>query len=148
MQSLNQIRELLAARGIRPKHRLGQNFLHDHNQLRRIVDAGAVRPGDLVLEVNGLVQNEASDCREVPGRIALQSEGAHIEFQKVELRPIVARQFSEASDAAVAVDLISRSGAVARTHEIATEHTQAAVDALEGTELDGRDLRVRAYFSN
>lgn len=51
MQSLNQIRELLAARGIRPKHRLGQNFLHDHNQLRRIVDAGAVRPGDLVLEV-------------------------------------------------------------------------------------------------
>ena len=45
---------------------------------------------DLVLEVNGLVQNEASDCREVPGRIALQSEGAHIEFQKVELRPIVA----------------------------------------------------------
>lgn len=51
MQSLNEIRELLAARGIRPKHRLGQNFLHDHNQLRRIVDAGAVAPGDLVLEV-------------------------------------------------------------------------------------------------
>ena len=24
----------------------------------------------------------------------------------------------------------------------------AAVEALEGTELDGRDLRVRAYFSN
>jgi len=28
------------------------------------------------------------------------------------------------------------------------EAAAAAVDALEGTELDGRDLRVRAYFSN
>ena len=28
------------------------------------------------------------------------------------------------------------------------EAATAAVDALEGTELDGRDLRVRAYFSN
>lgn len=51
MQSLTEIRGLLAARGVRPKHRLGQNFLHDHNQLRRIVDAGGIDPGDLVLEV-------------------------------------------------------------------------------------------------
>ena len=51
MQTLTEIRELLAARGIRPKHRLGKNFLHDNNQLRRIVAAGAVEPGDLVLEV-------------------------------------------------------------------------------------------------
>ncbi len=51
MQTLTEIRQLLAARGIRPKHRLGQNFLHDHNQLRRIVAAGSVAPGDLVLEV-------------------------------------------------------------------------------------------------
>ena len=28
------------------------------------------------------------------------------------------------------------------------EAAAAAVDALEGTELDGRDLRVRAYFSS
>lgn len=45
---------------------------------------------DLTLEVNGLVQNRATDCRQVPGRIALQSEGAYIEFRTVELRPIVA----------------------------------------------------------
>jgi 16S rRNA (adenine1518-N6/adenine1519-N6)-dimethyltransferase len=51
VQTLTEIRQLLAARGIRPKHRLGQNFLHDHNQLRRIVEAGSVSPGDLVLEV-------------------------------------------------------------------------------------------------
>lgn len=51
MQTLTEIRSLLEARGIRPKHRLGQNFLHDHNQLRRIVDAAELDPGDVVLEV-------------------------------------------------------------------------------------------------
>ena len=51
MQTLTEIRSLLEARGIRPKHRLGQNFLHDHNQLRRIVDAAELDSGDLVLEV-------------------------------------------------------------------------------------------------
>ena len=43
---------------------------------------------DLVLEVNGLVQNVASDCKVVAGPICLQSEGAWIEFRKVELREI------------------------------------------------------------
>ena len=51
MQTLTEIRQLLDARGVRPKHRLGQNFLHDHNQLRRIVAAAGVEEGDLVLEV-------------------------------------------------------------------------------------------------
>ncbi len=51
MQTLSEIRALLEARGVRPKHRLGQNFLHDHNQLRRIVAAADVSAGDLVLEV-------------------------------------------------------------------------------------------------
>lgn len=51
MQSLSTIRELLAARGIRPKHRLGQNFLHDHNHLRKLLAAAEIAPGELVLEV-------------------------------------------------------------------------------------------------
>lgn len=51
MQSLTTIRELLAARGLRPKHRFGQNFLHDHNQIRKLLAAADVRPGELVLEV-------------------------------------------------------------------------------------------------
>ncbi|MFM8817413.1 MAG: 16S rRNA (adenine(1518)-N(6)/adenine(1519)-N(6))-dimethyltransferase RsmA [Phycisphaerales bacterium] len=50
-QTLSEIRAELDARGIRPKHRFGQNFLHDHNQLRRLVSAAAVAPGELVLEV-------------------------------------------------------------------------------------------------
>lgn len=51
MQTLSEIKALLAARGVRPSHRLGQNFLHDHNQLLKILDAAAISPGDLVLEV-------------------------------------------------------------------------------------------------
>ena len=50
-QTLSEIRAELEARGIRPKHRFGQNFLHDQNQLRRLVAASGVAAGDLVLEV-------------------------------------------------------------------------------------------------
>ena len=51
MQTLNEIKEMLAQHGVRPSHRLGQNFLHDHNQLRKIIDAADVSPGQRVLEV-------------------------------------------------------------------------------------------------
>ena len=52
MQTLSEIRTLLADRGLRPKHRIGQHFLHDKNQLRRLVEAAGVGAGDLVLEVD------------------------------------------------------------------------------------------------
>jgi len=60
MQTLTDIKSLLAARGIRPKHRLGQNFLHDQNQIRKLVDAalgdeGAVPPISRRLSSRGLV---------------------------------------------------------------------------------------------
>ncbi len=51
MQTLSEIRTLLAERGLRPKRRLGQHFLHDQNQLAKLVEAAALEPGDLVLEV-------------------------------------------------------------------------------------------------
>ena len=54
MQTLSQIKELLAARGLSPRKSLGQNFLIDQNLIRKLVDAAGVRgggPGDLVLEV-------------------------------------------------------------------------------------------------
>jgi 16S rRNA (adenine1518-N6/adenine1519-N6)-dimethyltransferase len=50
-QTLTEIKDELAARGIRPKHTLGQNFLHDHNQLRKLVAAAALPADALVLEV-------------------------------------------------------------------------------------------------
>ena len=50
-QTLAEIRSILDTRGLRPKHALGQNFLVDHNLLRKLVDAAHVKAGDLVLEV-------------------------------------------------------------------------------------------------
>ncbi len=45
------MRELLAARGIQLTKSLGQNFLHDTNQLRRIVKAAELSKTDKVLEI-------------------------------------------------------------------------------------------------
>jgi len=44
--------------------------------------------GELALVVNGVLQNSASWCEEVAGPIALQSEGAPIEFGEVVLQPL------------------------------------------------------------
>lgn len=48
---LNEMRDILAGRGIQLTRSLGQNFLHDHNQLQRIVDAAGLSPQDKVLEI-------------------------------------------------------------------------------------------------
>jgi 16S rRNA (adenine1518-N6/adenine1519-N6)-dimethyltransferase len=45
------MRELLATRGIQLTKSLGQNFLHDGNQLRRIVEAAELKKTDNVLEI-------------------------------------------------------------------------------------------------
>jgi 16S rRNA (adenine1518-N6/adenine1519-N6)-dimethyltransferase len=48
---LETLRAAFDERGIRPRPRLGQNFLLDRNQVRFIARQGEVVPGDLVLEV-------------------------------------------------------------------------------------------------
>src|SRR5215469_6713650 len=48
---LHEMREVLNARGIQLTKSLGQNFLHDQNQLRRIVDAAEISGADKVLEI-------------------------------------------------------------------------------------------------
>src|SRR5690242_8442685 len=48
---LSEMRELLSREGIQLTKSLGQNFLHDGNQLRRIVDAAELTPRDRVLEI-------------------------------------------------------------------------------------------------
>lgn len=50
-QTLTDIKTLLASHGLHPKKRFGQNFLHDGNHMRRIMEAADVRPGELILEV-------------------------------------------------------------------------------------------------
>ncbi len=50
-QTLAEIKALLDARGLSPRKRFGQNFLIDHNLVRKLVDESKVTAGDLVLEV-------------------------------------------------------------------------------------------------
>ena len=45
--------------------------------------------GKLEMEVNGVMQNTATWCAEMPGPIALQSEGAVIEFRNIRVRRVV-----------------------------------------------------------
>jgi 16S rRNA (adenine1518-N6/adenine1519-N6)-dimethyltransferase len=70
VQTQSQIRDLLASRGLAPRKALGQNFLVDHNLIRRLVDASGLGRGDLVLEVGpgtGTLTEELLDrgCRVV-----------------------------------------------------------------------------------
>jgi predicted RNA methylase len=49
--TLSEMRELLARENIQLTKSLGQNFLHDANQLQRIVDAAELSRNDKVLEI-------------------------------------------------------------------------------------------------
>jgi 16S rRNA (adenine1518-N6/adenine1519-N6)-dimethyltransferase len=48
---LTEMKEVLASSQIQLTKSLGQNFLHDANQLRRIVEAAEVTPSDQILEI-------------------------------------------------------------------------------------------------
>jgi 16S rRNA (adenine1518-N6/adenine1519-N6)-dimethyltransferase len=48
---LSEMRQILADQGIQLTKSLGQNFLHDQNQLRRIVGAADLKRADKILEI-------------------------------------------------------------------------------------------------
>ena len=49
--TVSEMRQILSERNIQLTKSLGQNFLHDGNQLRRIADAAQITPEDSVLEI-------------------------------------------------------------------------------------------------
>lgn len=49
--TLTEMRQILSDRDIQLTKSLGQNFLHDTNQLRKIVDAAEIAPADSILEI-------------------------------------------------------------------------------------------------
>ncbi|HVW39887.1 MAG TPA: 16S rRNA (adenine(1518)-N(6)/adenine(1519)-N(6))-dimethyltransferase RsmA [Amycolatopsis sp.] len=78
------IRGLAAEFEVRPTKKLGQNFVHDPNTVRRIVELAGVGPGDVVLEVG-------------PGlgslTLGLLASGATV--CAVEIDPVLARRLPE-----------------------------------------------------
>ncbi|MDM7887646.1 16S rRNA (adenine(1518)-N(6)/adenine(1519)-N(6))-dimethyltransferase RsmA [Curtobacterium sp. RHCJP20] len=76
-----EIRDLAAKLDVTPTKKLGQNFVHDANTVRRIVSAGRVTPDSRVLEIGpglgsltlGLTETGASvTAVEIDGRLAAQ----------------------------------------------------------------------------
>lgn len=65
MQSLSEIKAILTERGLRPRHRFGQNFLVEPVHLRRLLEAASISKGDTVLEVGpgtGTLTEELLAC--------------------------------------------------------------------------------------
>jgi 16S rRNA (adenine1518-N6/adenine1519-N6)-dimethyltransferase len=49
--TLSEMKQVLAERHLKLTRSMGQNFLHDQNQVRRIIAAAELQPGDKVLEI-------------------------------------------------------------------------------------------------
>lgn len=71
-------------RHTKKRHDTNEKPLGEWNKYRIVVNGGTIE-----LWVNGLLQNIATGVEVNKGRIALQSEGAYIEFRNIALRPIV-----------------------------------------------------------
>nr|WP_042190293.1 16S rRNA (adenine(1518)-N(6)/adenine(1519)-N(6))-dimethyltransferase RsmA [Kibdelosporangium sp. MJ126-NF4]CEL19223.1 SSU rRNA (adenine(1518)-N(6)/adenine(1519)-N(6))-dimethyltransferase [Kibdelosporangium sp. MJ126-NF4]CTQ94977.1 SSU rRNA (adenine(1518)-N(6)/adenine(1519)-N(6))-dimethyltransferase (EC 2.1.1.182) [Kibdelosporangium sp. MJ126-NF4] len=79
-----EVRRLAGELDVRPTKKLGQNFVHDPNTVRRIVTTAEVGPDDVVLEVGpGL------------GSLTLALLPACREVVAVEIDPVLARKLPE-----------------------------------------------------
>ena len=81
--TLTEMRRILAEGDLRLTKSLGQNFLHDGNQLRRIVEAADLRKSDKVLEIGPglgplteLLVNQAGEV------LAIEKDARLVEFLK------------------------------------------------------------------
>ena len=79
--TLNEMRELLAKRDLQLTKSLGQNFLHDGNQLRRIVDTAEIKPADKILEIGPGLGPLTELLLEKAGEVlAVEMDGRLVEF--------------------------------------------------------------------
>ncbi len=112
-----EIRRLAEELDVHPTKRLGQNFVHDANTVRRIVEAAGVRPGEVVLEVG-------------PGlgslTLGLLEAGARVTAVEIDAR------------------LASRLPRTAEEHLPGAPLTVVTADALELTELPEAPARLVA----
>jgi hypothetical protein len=79
--------ERTKGRNTKKLHETNEKPMGEWNKYEITVDGGTVE-----LKVNDLVQNVATDCAEIPGKICLQSEGAEIELRNIELTPLASKK--------------------------------------------------------
>lgn len=106
--TLSEIRAVLGEREIQLTKSLGQNFLHDGNQLRRIVAAAELVKTDKVLEIGPglgpLTELLLTSAGEV---LAIETDKRLVEFLRSKLAATPSNRLSlSASDAAGALELV------------------------------------------
>lgn len=69
LSNVHVVRELLQQHGLRPKHKLGQNFLVNRSVLSAIVDGVGAGKDDLVIEVGPGVGTLTRELAAVAGRV-------------------------------------------------------------------------------
>ena len=132
-QTLSQIKSLLAMYGLRPKHRYGQNFLHDLHHMERIVEAASLRAGDVVLEVG-------------PGTgglsLRLLDAGARLVAVEIDqdLRPLLTSVLEPYADRATLLfeDVLSSK------HEVNSVVTSTLAGAVDASMVDPRGFKLIA----
>jgi 16S rRNA (adenine1518-N6/adenine1519-N6)-dimethyltransferase len=78
---LSEMKQVLTERELKLTKSLGQNFLHDQNQLRRIVAAAELGPGDRVLEIGpGLGPLTELLLEEAGEVLAIETDARLVEF--------------------------------------------------------------------
>lgn len=87
--NIDQVKATVDAKRTEGRHTVklkdtNEKPLGEWNHYRIVVNQGTIE-----LWVNGLLQNVATEVEVNKGRIALQSEGAYIEFKDIVLHPIV-----------------------------------------------------------
>ena len=91
MQTLSEIRELLAAAGVRPRKRLGQCFLIDGNLMGKLLELAAPTGGETILEVGAGTGSLTEELLSRAGRVvAVEMDSA--------LAGIIRRRLGERDD--------------------------------------------------
>ncbi len=90
--TLSEIRQILSERGVQLTKSLGQNFLHDQNQLRKIVAAAELTTQDKVLEIGpGLGPLTELLLQEAGQVLAIERDLRLVEILKERFAPAGAR---------------------------------------------------------
>ncbi len=129
---LSEMRELLAARGIQLTKSLGQNFLHDANQLRRIVKAAELSKADKVLEIGpGLGPLTELLLENVGEVLAIEKDARLVEFL---------REWFNVAQASRLPDRKKNAGETPALHLLHAD----ALDFLKSESRDWRDWKLVA----
>ncbi len=109
---LSEIRQVLAANDIRLTKSLGQNFLHDANQLRRIAETAELTNADKVLEIGPGLGPLTELLVEQAGEVlAIEKDGRLVEVLQERFLP---RQESRSQHLPAAVGSETRTSAALR----------------------------------